>query len=194
MGMSNQDVSNNAPISHQVNVADNNGTINFSSRSRLAQRFLKLKEEVEKDIRYQGFLDDFRRFNTELDGKSMPEKLEDGGFNKREIDRATFRKHQYSKKLERFKLYETAQRIDLELFAMINLNFETYIEPLIEAGADTASIKQCLQERIINPIHSLLNEDGQEDTILNYTVEDIYGMVFFLTGKCHLNWTKYDSI
>ncbi|WP_297333440.1 ABC-three component system protein [Flavobacterium sp.] len=194
MEMGNQDVNNTGPVDRQVNVNTLHGNIDFSKTSRLGQRFKKLKEEVEKDIRYSGFIDDFNRYNTELDGRSMPDKLADGGFSTTEIRRATLKKHQYSKKLEKNKLYETAQLIDLELFAMINLNFETFIEPLIEGGATKVAIKECVREKIIIPIFDLINQDGQDDTFLNYNVDDIYGMIFFLTGKCHLNWANYDNL
>ena len=189
-----QDITNTAAVEQQVNVNNLQGDIQFTKISRLGQRFKRLKEEVEKDIRYNGFIDDFKRYNTELDGKSMPDKLADGGFSALEIQRATIRKHQYSKKLEKNKLYETAQLIDIELFAIINLNFETYVEPLIEKGAPKTEVKTCVREKIIDPIFNLINEDGQEDTFLNYNVDDIYGMVFFLTGKCHLNWANYDHL
>lgn len=189
-----QDITNTAPVEQQVNVNAMHGDIQFTKVSRLGQRFKRLKEEVENDIRYDGFIEDFKRYNTELDGKSMPDKLADGGFNALYIQRATIRKHQYSKKLEKNKLYETAQLIDMELFAIINLHFETYVEPLIERNAERSEIKACVKEKIVDPIFKLINEDGQEDTFLNYNVDDIFGMIFFLTGKCHLNWTVYDSL
>jgi len=194
MDLSSQDINNLAPIDQQVNISNVQGNVDFAKISRLGQRFRKLKEEVEKDIRYNDFIEDFRRYNTELDGKSMPEKLADGGFSPSEIQKATYRKHLYSKKLERNILYETAQLIDIELFALINHKFETYVEPLIEQAASKSAIKQCVSEHVIAPIFELINQDGQDDTFLNYNVDDIYGMVFFLTGKCHINWAVYDNI
>ncbi|KQC02025.1 ABC-three component system protein [Pedobacter sp. Hv1] len=189
-----QNINNDAPIDKQINVGQLNGTIDFSNISRLGQRFKRLKEEVEKDIHLSDFMEDFKNYNTKLDGKSMPDKLTDGGFSNLEIFRATKRKHMYSKKLEKNKLYETAQLIDMELFSLINLYFETYIEPLIEEGAAKTVIKQAVLEKIVQPIIDLINQDGKDDTFLNYTTEEIYGMIFFLTGKCHLNWAVYDSI
>jgi hypothetical protein len=186
-----QNVTNSAPVDKQVNVNQLNGNIDFSQISRLGQKFKRLKEEVEKEAVLSDFIDDFKRYNTKLDGKSMPDKLADGGFTDVEITRATKRKHMYSKKLEKNKLYETAQLIDMELFSLINLYFETYVEPLIESGAGKIAIKQAVMEKIVQPIFDLINQDGRDDTFLNYTVEEIYGMIFFLTGKCHLNWAVY---
>lgn len=189
-----QNVTNSGPVEKQVNVAQFNGSIDLSNVSRLSQRFRRLKEEVEKDIRLSDFMDDFKNYNTKLDGRSMPDKLADGGFSAIEIFRATKRKHMYSKKLERNKLYETAQLIDMELFSLINLYFETHIEPLIEEGAARKDVKVAVMDKIVQPIIDLINQDGRDDTFLNYTTEEIYGMIFFLTGKCHLNWAVYDNL
>ncbi len=190
----NQEINNPSPIEQQINVANLQGEINAGKVSRLSQKFKKLKEEVTKDVRYDGVIDDFLHYNTKLDGKSMPEKLIDGGFNSAEIKRATIRKHQYRKKLEKNKLYETAQLIDIELFAMICLNFETYIEPLINQKVDKTIIKEKVKEKIVDVIFNLLNEDGKDDIFMNYSVDDIYGIIYFLTGKCHLNWASYDNL
>ncbi|RYD54394.1 MAG: hypothetical protein EOP56_19305 [Sphingobacteriales bacterium] len=189
-----QDVKNLAAVEKQVNVNNLTGNINFSNLTRLGQRFKRLKEEVDLDIRYNGFIEAFHKYDTQLDGRSMPEKLRDGGFTEKDISRATYRKHLYVKKLEKSRLYETAQLIDLDIFAIINSYFEVYIEPLIEANTETATIKQHVLERIVNPILHLINQDGQDDALLNYSIDDIYGMIFFLTGKCHLNWADYDNI
>ncbi|WP_423740512.1 ABC-three component system protein [Flavobacterium columnare] len=190
----NQNINNNSPIDKQVNIQNFNGSIGFGKKSRLSQRFEKLKNEVENDIRYNDFIDDFLSYNTKLDGRSMPDKLKDGGFSDLEIIKATSKKHKYSKKLEKNKLYETAQIIDVELFSMISLNFETYIEPLINDNADKTIIKTTLTEKVVMPIINLINDEGVDDTFLNYNVDDILGMIYFLTGKCHINWANYDNI
>lgn len=192
--MSEQRIDNNAPIDNQLNIQNNNGELNYYKKSRLASRFEKLKQEVEKDQKFDDFIDDLKYYRTKLDGRSMPEKLKDGGFSEKEVLKATYRKLQYSKKLEKNKLYESAQKIDLELFALINYNFETYIDPLVEAKTPKNDIKIVLREKVILPIFEIINIEGKDDVFLNYTVDDILGMVYFLTGKCHLNWANYDSL
>lgn len=189
-----QDVSNQGPIDRQLNIGENKGPVYFAKPTRLSKRFSNLRDEVATGKRFDKFIDDLVEYNTQLDGKSMPEKLEDGGFSKADIFRATQHKQHYWKKFEKNKYYESAQLIDLELFAKIRMNFETYIEPLIGAAAGTASIKQAVAEKIVNPIIEMLNNDGHDDILLNYTCDDILGMIYFLTGKCHLNWTVYDHL
>ena len=188
-----QEIHNNGHIETQVNAP--NSTINLTNKkSRWQSRFEKLKNEVESDIRFEQFIDDFTYYNTLLDGKSMPEKLKDGGFSDTEILEAKRQKEKYAKKIVSRQLYETEQRIDVDLFASIKLNFDTYLKDLVEAKGDKREIKILLTEKVIVPILELLNEEGKDDFFLNYTAEDIKGMIFFLTGKGHINWTKYDNI
>lgn len=189
--MIDQNVNNNEKIENQVNTT---GNVYFNNQTRWASKFQKLKEEIENDTRFDTFIDDFKLYNTLLDGKSMPEKLKDGGFNDTEILHATIRKEKYAKKLVSRQLYETEQKIDVELFAFIRLNFETYIEPLVESNTQKSQIKTDLNEKVIKPILQILNEEGKDDVFLNYSADDILGMVYFLTGKCHLNWKNYDNI
>lgn len=187
-----QEVNNNSEIGTQINAP--NGTFNTTNKTRWQSKFERLKEEVENDIRFDVFIDDFKLYNTLLDGKSMLEKLEDGGFNEYEILQANIRKDKYAKKIVKRELYETEQKIDVELFAFIKLNFETFIEPLIENNSNKSVLKSTLNEKVILPILEILNTEGKDDVFLNYNADDILGMVYFLTGKCHLNWKKYDIL
>lgn len=91
-------------------------------------------------------------------------------------------------------MYLSQQEIDVEIFSIIDNNFETYVFPKIKSLEDKEIIKQCLMEKVIQPILDLLNKEGESDDFLNYNSNDIYGMVYFLTGKCHLNWKNYDII
>lgn len=189
--MTDQSVNNLGIVEKQVNTT---GNVYLKTPTRWATKFQKLKEEVENDVRFDVFIDDFKLYNTLLDGKSMPEKLKDGGFNENEILNATIRKEKYAKKIVSRQLFETEQKIDVELFAFIKLNFETYIDPLIELNSSKSIIKVALNEKVILPILEIINIEGKDDSFLCYTADDILGMVYFLTGKCHLNWKNYDNL
>lgn len=188
-----QEINNNSAIENQLNAP--NSTINFHKKSRYSKRFEKLKEEFLNNTRYEEVLDELKGYLTKRDGIDMPQKLEDGGFNENEILRAIERKQLYWKKYEKYKFYESAQRIDSELFAKIKIDFETYVEvPLINTGASKQEIMKAVVEKVVNPILSILNEDGADDEILNYNAEEIFGMIYHLTGNCHLYWKNYDNI
>ncbi len=190
-----QNVNNNGNVDRQLNIQENSGPIILTNKSRFSRRFDKLNEEVTNDARYEGVMESLKKYLTKLDGIDMPTKLADGGFTEKEIIKATRRKEKYAKQLEKNLFYESSQWIDSQLFAKIMIEFETYVElPLINNGANKNEIVRAVVEKVINPVLEIINIEGESDTFLNYTLEDIFGMVYYLTGKCHINWKNYDSI
>ncbi len=181
-------------VAKQLNIDKNTGTINFSKQSRLSKRFERLKDEVQNDRRYYDVLDDLKWYLTPKEGIDMPQKLKDGGFNEDEIFEASKKKEFFWKKSEKFKFYEAAQRIDLDILANIKTNFDTYIKPLINQNENKDIVMRHIIERVVNPILLLLNEEGADDDILDYNSENILGMIYHLTGNCHLYWKNYDNI
>jgi hypothetical protein len=190
-----QDVKNLGNINAQVNADTIKGDVYLAARSRFSKRFEKLNREVAADERYEHVMEDFKYYITTLDGIDMPTKLADGGFNESEIIEATRKKEKYAKKLEKNRFFESAQWIDTQLFAKIKIDFETYVQaPLINTGASKDTIVRAVVEKVVNPTLDMINSEGQDDEILNYNAEDIFGMVYYLTGMCHLNWKNYDNL
>lgn len=189
-----QEVNNNGDIESQLNAA-NVENLNYHRKTRFSKRFEKLSKEVLNDTRYETTMNELKCYLTKLDGIDMPTKMKDGGFNGIEITRASERKENCWKKLEKSKYYESAQWINSQLFAKIKMDFEQYVErPLIKNGASKEVILDAVVEKVVKPIFDMINEEGEYDDFLNYTMEDIYGMIYFLTGKCHINWANYDNI
>ena len=190
-----QEINNEDKIDQQLNINNFDGNIYWNKKSRFASRFEKLNEEVRKNERYEGVIESLKYYLTKLDGIDMTTKLIDGGFTQSEILKATRRKEKYAKQLEKNRFFESAQWIDSQLFIQIIIYFETYIEqPLINQGANKDIVLQAVLEKVIEPILELINNEGEKDEVLNYSIEDIYGMVYYLTGMCHINWKNYDSI
>jgi len=190
-----QEVKNQGEVDKQVNVGNVEGSVYLSSKTRFARRFEKLNQEVINNERYEGVMDALKYYLTKLDGVEMSEKLNQGGFEEGEIIKAARRKEKVSKHLERNRFFESAQWINSQLFAKIIIEFETHVEiPLINNGASKEDVMQAVIEKVVNPVLQLINEEGENDQVLNYTIEDILGMVYFLTGKCHINWAKYDNL
>lgn len=163
------------------------------AESRLFSWFRKLNDEFEHDEKLKKKLDDIRRYKTKLPHTiGLEQKLRDGGFTERAIEKARRLKQYFAKKSTKFQYYESAQRIDSYLFAKVCGSFDAYVMPIIEQETPLIDIKQCVYERVILPIMSELNDNGAEDSCLCYNEEDIFGMLYYLTGNCHINWTDYD--
>lgn len=188
-------VRNDSTVCTQANVQYNNGTVNIgNSRSRLSATFERLEKEILANTTKE-VIDDLLMYTTKLDGtKGLEEKLQDGGFKKSFIQKATLQKEMYAKKATKYECYPAAQEIILSLFARIKNEFDVRIYPMITRGADVSSIMQEVHNQIVSPILQMIEANGAEDQSLYFNMDHIYGMIYYLTGMCHLNWKDYDNI
>lgn len=188
-------VRNDSTVCTQANVQYNNGTVNIgNSRSRLSATFERLEKEILANTTKE-VIDDLLMYTTKLDGtKGLEEKLQDGGFKKSFIQKATLQKEMYAKKATKYECYPAAQEIILSLFARIKNEFDVRIYPMITRGADVSSIMQKVHNQIVSPILQMIEANGAEDQSLYFNMDHIYGMIYYLTGMCHLNWKDYDNI
>lgn len=189
-----QDVNNSGEIQSQLNAANVEGNIYFAKKTRFARRFEKLNQEVESDIRYEGTMDSLKYYITQLDGIDAQTKLYDGGFNEIEVISAIRKKERYAKRLEKNKFFKSAQWIDSHLFAKIKMDFDAYVVPLMKVHTSKDEIFKVVVVEVVQPVLDLINLEGEDDDVLNYNADDIFGMVYYLTGQCHINWKNYDSI
>lgn len=193
--MSDSFVRNNSAIGAQANVKENNGTINIgNSRSRLSATFERLEQEILNNTRKE-VIDELLLYTTKLDGtKGLEEKLQDGGFQKMFIQKAIIQKEMYAKRATKYECYPAAQEIILSLFARIKNEFDVRIYPMIIKGADVPSIMQEVHKQIVSPTLQMIETNGENDQFLYFNMDHIYGMIYYLTGMCHLNWKDYDNI
>ena len=159
---------------------------------RLISCFRELQEEVKNDDRLQKKLEDIKRYRTRLPRTiGLKAKLQDGGFSKDAIDKACRQKQYYAKKSTKYQYYEGAQKIDSYLFAIVSSRFDTYVMPLIVKQSPLDVIKKVVYEQVIMPVVDKLAFNGEKDTELRYNIDDIFGMLYYLTGNCHINWKEY---
>ena len=162
-----------------------------SQPSRMAIDFENLRREILKEVT-QETIEELKYYITKLPGtKPFEEKLNDGGFSEDSIEEATRLKELYRKRAQMYRNYPSAQQINLDLLSSIKNSFYTYIYPLIEDGTPLRTVMQQIRERIVLPTKELLNKNGMYDDKLRYNEDHIYGMIYYLTGMCHLNWTVY---
>ena len=170
-------------------IINNNG-----GPTRMSSYFRQLHEEV-KNKTTRDIIQELLEYKTKLDGtKGMEEKLKDGGFSESFIKVALRKKEQYAKKAMQFDCYPSAQEINLLIFIDIMDLFTIYVEPLIKRREPVETVMQCIHERVVNPIMDKINVNGAEDQDLRYTPNHIYGMIYYLTGMCHINWKDYDNV
>ena len=165
-----------------------------STPTRMSTYFQDLLDEIRGEIKDE-VIDELLWYTTKMDGtKDMEEKLTDGGFRQRTIQEAKLYKQMYAKKAMQYDCYPSAQKIILFLFARIKHEFDTSITPLIEQQQPLSIVMFKVREMIVIPIMELIEANGTHDRHLNFTEDHIYGMIYYLTGMCHLNWKDYDNL
>ena len=163
------------------------------AESRLSAWFRKLAEEFSNNETPRRKLDDIKRYKTVLDKtRGLDRKLEDGGFAPDSIATARRKKQYYVKKATKYQYYESAQRIDSYLYAKVCNRFDSYVFPLIRGQHPLDEVRTAVYEQVVIPILEEINEQGSADTCLCYNEDDIFGILYYLTGNCHINWTVYD--
>lgn len=165
----------------------------IAPQSRLASWFARLQEDFKNDVRLQKKMDDIMRYRTKLRHTiGLELKLLDGGFSKKAIDKARRQKQSYAKKATKYQYYEMANKIDNYLFAIVSDHFDREVLPLIEDEKPLREINQAVYDKVVLPVMEELNTVGDSDTCLCYTLDDVFGMLYYLTGNCHINWAIYD--
>lgn len=193
--MSDSFVQNDSTVGTQANVKENYGYISIgNSRSRLSATFERLEQEILNNTT-QEVIDELLMYTTKLDGtKGLEEKLQDGGFQKMFIQKAIIQKEMYAKRATKYECYPAAQEIILSLFARIKNEFDIRIYPMIITGVDIPLIMQEVHKQIVSLILQMIEMNGANDQSLYFNMDHIYGMIYYLTGMCHLNWKDYDNI
>jgi hypothetical protein len=96
-------------------------------------------------------------------------------------------KELFAKKLHKHQFSESAQKIYLYLLNYVATQFQFSVLPHIKAGAPPADIDRLINTEIVQALTAKL---GPHRFVLEIYSREIAGMLFLLTGNCHLNWAK----
>ncbi len=166
-----------------------NYNFNSSQQNISALQILltKFNEERNKDPRLDSFIEELDYYNKPFasDVIGLEQKLTDGN-RENFIDYAIRVKESFRKKLDRYKWSESAQQINYHLLALVESYFMNKVYPRICNEEDPNTINDLIVAEIVNP---LLSAQLAEEP-LNYSAQEINGMLYFLTGNCHIKWTK----
>lgn len=163
----------------------NYGRVSSGGQSQLEKLYEKLEEEKKNSSAFSEVIEDLLHYknyavNTKVIG--LEEKLKNG--NRLNYLRfAESSKEKFTRKLVKNEHSETAQLIYAFLLAKVYASFETFVFPRIMEGHPEEFINQLVSTYIIAPIEDILG-----DNLLRIYEDEINGMIYFLTGNCHIKW------
>lgn len=171
----------------------NNLTFNYNEARRDNTYTLlnKLYEQYQQDVRAKKQTDniirDLRKYyvaSVEDQLRDLEGKLVDSGYDEL-LKQAKRYKSQFRQRIEEFRLFPSAQAIYAYLLGVVLTKFETYVLPSVQNKRPTAEIHELMQIKVVEAIIQTIPE---VEPTCDYT--DIYGMIYFLTGNCFIEWQE----
>ena len=169
---------------------DNSLHINNSHEQSiyLQNLYAKFKEEKNSNPELKEFCEELDYFNSQISNETivgLENKLLAGN-RKKILNYAINVKEKFHKKLMKTSQYSSiAQDINVYILTKVRRSFMMEIYSLICNDEDENKINILIAERIIKPVKSELGIN-----LFKYDEDDIMGMIFFLTGNCHIKWTE----
>jgi hypothetical protein len=149
--------------------------------------YRELGVEVQTDEDSLKFIDDLEYYYLPVEGdvQGLEAKLRAG-------DRTAMLKYgKEAKELFHKKLMKTSQfslvgqRINLYLLSQVRSFYINKVYPLVCKHENMIVINNAIEEGIVRPLTSMLGSNE-----LEFTPDEINGMLYFLTGNCHVQWTE----
>lgn len=168
---------------------DNSITNNYSEIgkfARLKELYNLFEQEKENNSEFKEFIEELQRYRTPKNEvvQGLKAKLIDGN-RLNVIEFAEEVKDLYTRKLYANALYKSAQEINVFFLGLVWEYFTYSVYPLVCNGASEQEIGQAITQHISTPLQAAL-----EGNTLGLTSTDINGMLYFLTGNCHIKWIK----
>ena len=148
------------------------------------------KEEQKSNPVFNEIIDELNFFLNPVKSEKknvigLEKKLKDGNLEDHYIEYAMGMKEIFGRMVARHRFSKVAQQIFLYILADVQAMFLHKVYPLIQEDADHAIVMEKIQNEIINVLQKKLGEN-----ILDIFANSIMGMLFFLTGNCHIKWSK----
>lgn len=161
--------------------------VTFHERQTQIEGWLdKLAAERESDPKAQMIVDSLQYYLERFpfdDIVGLEAKLKHAG--RSEQTRIALRKKEaFSKLLDYWQAYPSAQEIIAYFLAKIDTVFENEITPMLGISANH-EIDAAIKAKLVEPI---LKEMGCGPFMLNYN--HVYGMVYWLAEQCFIRWHK----
>lgn len=155
-----------------------------AKKGMIEKLLLRLKEQYDGNEQTQTTIDELARYHVRRapDGVAgLEAKLKAGG-RTAYYDEAIEKKEMFSKLLERWSLYSSAQHIFVHILAKAENEFTHVIHGQIPTKTHE-EINALVIERIVGPI---VEECGSELMSVNHNL--VLGMVYWLAEQCFIKW------
>ncbi len=141
------------------------------------------KKEVEASQTTSDIIEELAHYKSvSSEVRGLKEKLDEAGFGYLLAEGEEL-KELVAKIIVRYQHYRSAQRIITLLLSSVNSIFNVKIKPKLKSSNSEDEFRALMYEYLEQKVQSDLGEN-----VLDIYHRQINGMVYFLTGNCHLRW------
>lgn len=177
----------NQSINITYDKAEHNGNNIFYSLSSLEQAIEQIKKNLGDDKDSVAIIEELADYITEHPSREvigLELKLAKG--DRLDLkDRAVLLKNRFERRVAKNQMSLAEQHVYIQILATISSIWHSKIKPCIDFGESKNIVDNLIYTDLIEPVHKAV---VRYDTLA--TSETVSGMLYFLTGKCHIEWTK----
>jgi hypothetical protein len=158
-----------------------------SERTALEKVVRKIVSTANENVELVDIIDDLNDYITDNPYREiigLENKLSNG--NREDLyPKAIFLKNRFERRILKGQLSIVEQKIYIQVLSHILISFDQYIRQKILCDKSKEEVDVAIFEFIIEPVHKAIIDF--DDAI---TKELVSGMLYYLTGKCHIAWDK----
>jgi len=168
----------------------NIGVINHGEHQLLADKLetlmKKLAEEIAQNLECHELISNLQYYHKKLivdDVIGLEAKLRHTG-RSAQIDEALMQKEEFVKLLEKYSLFQSAQKIFAHCLSMAHHEFRHFVHPHVDV-MNTQQIDQIVTTRIVEP---LVRECTDGEFFIDHNIA--MGLIYWLAEQCYVRWHK----
>lgn len=160
--------------------------VQTKDKSPLRKVVEKLEADCLHDPDFNKYISDLAHYTNSVHPDSQRDlktKLTEAN-RQDELHEAEELKEKFAKLLVKSSLSEQAQNAYVHVLSKIKFDYDHKVKPLLKEGAALTAVEASVHEVVMGIYEDLAG------TVLEHNVRDIKGMLYYLTGNCHIEW-KY---
>lgn len=145
-----------------------------------------IKEQIKEDPNLEGTIEELAEYTTQRPDREIigiEAKLL-AGDRADILQNAIYLKNKFERRLARNQLSNIEQHVYAHVLAVIETTFNQYVRPSILNGSSKEDVDAKIHTEIYEPVYKAI-----VDFDVSITMQHVAGMLYFLTGKCHLVWS-----
>lgn len=151
----------------------------------LEKAIQSIKEKIEEDPELEGIIEELAEYTTNRPDRDIigVEAKLIAGDREDAVENAVYMKNKFERRLAKNQLSNVEQYVYAHVLGVIEVTFNQYVRPLILKGSSKEDVDAIIHKEIYEPVYkAIVNFD------VSITMNHVAGMLYFLTGKCHLVW------